>query len=77
MKLASYVWEVEGKNNESLNIKWDILKKTCLCNIRIRICKLYQEEKLVIMMYPEQNKLLNEILEVMMEEHKKIPIADL
>lgn len=59
MKRAGYEWSVKEKNIKSCNIKWDILRKDGQFNIGNKMCKLCQEEKLAIMLYPEQHKLLN------------------
>ena len=58
--LSKFVWSTKDRNNNvPPKISWSILKHTSAYSNKTKRCMLCLQEKLAIITYPEQHKLLN------------------
>lgn len=65
-RFASRMWELKERNNyKSPNIRWIILKRAKPYSNDSGVWRLCHEQKLAVVKYPNQEKLLNETFEVM------------
>lgn len=64
-KLAKHVWVLKKKFGKSPSIKWKVLWRVKLWKSIGNVCRLYQEDKLSTVTYPDKIDLLNQQSEVM------------
>ena len=57
--LSSYVWHLKETLDVTPNLKWSVVRCTTCCSNISKKCLLCLYEKLVIIIYPRQYKLLS------------------
>ena len=62
--LSKYIWEMKDKHNISPNLMWCIVKSVSGYSSISKRCILCQHEKYEILNYPDQEELLNKMLEL-------------
>ena len=58
-RLASYIWEMRDKLDETPKLRWSIIKTAPSYNTRSKRCILCLNEKLAIATFPDEENLLN------------------